>query len=192
MKKVIFTLLLLIVAIFVPCYAGLQGTIDSFQCEKEEGKDYFFLVKCEECRRLINESDYDNAERIPATGDETVIVVDGLDDKRSFGIKAPDGYELYDVRDVLGNSVRAMFGSWTSGYVGHTDNIYYLCSVGAIKNTYTFTFKKQAVGILTAGKDEKRHILYYDMSGRRVNNSRRGGIYVIHYSDGTYKKIMVK
>lgn len=104
---------------------------------------YFLVEKRVECKKLIDDGDYDSAVRVSATSDSVKITVDGLDDKRSFGIMVPDGYELYDVRDVLGNSVRAMFGSWTSGYVGHTDNIYYLCSVGAIKNTYTFTFNKK-------------------------------------------------
>ena len=104
---------------------------------------YFLVEKRVECKKLIDDGDYDSAVRVSATSDSVKITIDGLDDKRSFGIMVPDGYELYDVRDVLGNSVRAMFGSWTSGYVGHTDNIYYLCSVGAIKNTYTFTFNKK-------------------------------------------------
>lgn len=104
---------------------------------------YFLVEKRTECKKLIDDKDYDSALKVQASGSRVVITIDGLEDKRSFGIKVPSGYELSSVLDMLGNNVRAIFSSGTSGYAGHTDNIYYLCSVGYIKNTYTFTFNKK-------------------------------------------------
>ena len=61
----------------------------------------FKLVILEEQKKLVNDNDYDNAELIPATRDSVQVIVDTTK-KRSFGIKVPSGYTLFEVADTLG------------------------------------------------------------------------------------------
>lgn len=101
----------------------------------------FKLVVLEEQKKLINDSDYDNAELIPAARDSVQVIVDTTK-KRSFGIKVPSGYTLFEVVDILGQSVKSLFVEGVNGNAGHIKDIYYKTSIPYMNNHYIFTFKK--------------------------------------------------
>lgn len=101
----------------------------------------FKLVVLEEQRKLINDSDYDNAELIPAARDSVQVIVDTTK-KRSFGIKVPSGYTLFEVVDILGQSVKSLFVEGVDKNAGHIRDIYYKTSIPYMNNHYIFTFKK--------------------------------------------------
>ena len=101
----------------------------------------FKLVVLEEQKKLINDNDYDNAELIPATRDSVQVIVDTTK-KRSFGIKVPSGYTLFEVVDILGRSVKSLFVEGVNGNAGHIKDIYYKTSIPYMNNHYIFTFKK--------------------------------------------------
>lgn len=101
----------------------------------------FKLVVLEEQKKLINDNDYDNAELIPATRDSVQVIVDTTK-KRSFGIKVPSGYILFEVVDILGQSVKSLFVEGVNGNAGHIKDIYYKTSIPYMNNHYIFTFKK--------------------------------------------------
>ncbi len=101
----------------------------------------FKLVVLEEQKKLINDSDYDNAELIPATRDSVQVIVDTTK-KRSFGIKVPSGYTLFEVVDILGQSVKSLFVEGVDKNAGHIRDIYYKTSIPYMNNHYIFTFKK--------------------------------------------------
>lgn len=101
----------------------------------------FKLVVLEEQKKLINDNDYDNAELIPATRDSVQVIVDTTK-KRSFGIKVPSGYTLFEVVDILGQSVKSLFVEGVNGNAGHIKDIYYKTSIPYMNNHYIFTFKK--------------------------------------------------
>ena len=104
-------------------------------------KKNFKLVVLEEQKKLINNSDYDNAELIPATRDSVQVIVDTTK-KRSFGIKLPSGYTLFDVVDILGQSVKSLFVEGVDKNAGHIRDIYFKTSIPYMNNHYIFTFKK--------------------------------------------------
>lgn len=101
----------------------------------------FKLVVLEEQKKLINDNDYDNAELIPAARDSVQVIVDTTK-KRSFGIKVPSGYTLFEVVDILGQSVKSLFVEGVNGNAGHIKDIYYKTSIPYMNNHYIFTFKK--------------------------------------------------
>ena len=101
----------------------------------------FKLVVLEEQKKLINDSDYNNAELIPATRDSVQVIVDTTK-KRSFGIKVPSGYTLFEVVDILGQSVKSLFVEGVDKNAGHIRDIYYKTSIPYMNNHYIFTFKK--------------------------------------------------
>ncbi len=101
----------------------------------------FKLVVLEEQKKLINDSDYDNAELIPAARDSVQVIVDTTK-KRSFGIKVPSGYTLFEVVDILGQSVKSLFVEGVDKNAGHIRDIYYKTSIPYMNNHYIFTFKK--------------------------------------------------
>lgn len=101
----------------------------------------FKLVVLEEQKKLINDSDYDNAELIPAARDSVQVIVDTTK-KRSFGIKVPSGYTLFEVVDILGQSVKSLFVEGVDKNAGHIKDIYYKTSIPYMNNHYIFTFKK--------------------------------------------------
>lgn len=101
----------------------------------------FKLVVLEEQKKLINDSDYDNAELIPAVRDSVQVIVDTTK-KRSFGIKVPSGYTLFEVVDILGQSVKSLFVEGVDKNAGHIKDIYYKTSIPYMNNHYIFTFKK--------------------------------------------------
>lgn len=101
----------------------------------------FKLVVLEEQKKLINDNDYDNAELIPATRDSVQVIVDTTK-KRSFGIKVPSSYILFEVVDILGQSVKSLFVEGVNGNAGHIKDIYYKTSIPYMNNQYIFTFKK--------------------------------------------------
>lgn len=101
----------------------------------------FKLVVLEEQKKLVNDSDYDNAELIPATRDSVQVIVDTTK-KRSFGIKVPSGYTLFEVVDILGQSVKSLFVEGVDKNAGHIRDIYYKTSIPYMNNHYIFTFKK--------------------------------------------------
>lgn len=101
----------------------------------------FKLVVLEEQKKLINDSDYDNAELILAARDSVQVIVDTTK-KRSFGIKVPSGYTLFEVVDILGQSVKSLFVEGVNGNAGHIKDIYYKTSIPYMNNHYIFTFKK--------------------------------------------------
>lgn len=101
----------------------------------------FKLVVLEEQKKLINDGDYDNAELIPAARDSVQVIVDTTK-KRSFGIKVPSGYTLFEVVDILGQSVKSLFVEGVNGNAGHIKDIYYKTSIPYMNNHYIFTFKK--------------------------------------------------
>lgn len=101
----------------------------------------FKLVVLEEQKKLINDNDYDNAELIPAAHDSVQVIVDTTK-KRSFGIKVPSGYTLFEVVDILGQSVKSLFVEGVNGNAGHIKDIYYKTSIPYMNNHYIFTFKK--------------------------------------------------
>lgn len=101
----------------------------------------FKLVVLEEQKKLINDNDYDNAELIPATRDSVQVIVDTTK-KRSFGIKVPSDYTLFEVVDILGQSVKSLFVEGVNGNAGHIKDIYYKTSIPYMNNHYIFTFKK--------------------------------------------------
>lgn len=101
----------------------------------------FKLVVLEEQKKLVNDSDYDNAELIPAARDSVQVIVDTTK-KRSFGIKVPSGYTLFEVVDILGQSVKSLFVEGVNGNAGHIKDIYYKTSIPYMNNHYIFTFKK--------------------------------------------------
>lgn len=101
----------------------------------------FKLVVLEEQKKLINDNDYDNAELIPATRDSVQVIVDTTK-KRSFGIKVPSGYTLFEVVDILWQSVKSLFVEGVNGNAGHIKDIYYKTSIPYMNNHYIFTFKK--------------------------------------------------
>lgn len=101
----------------------------------------FKLKIVEEYKKLINDSDFDNAELIPASENEVKVAVDTTK-KRSFGIKVPDGYVLFEVVDILGQSIKNLFVEGTEKNAGHFRDIYYKTSVPYMNNHFIFTFKK--------------------------------------------------
>ena len=101
----------------------------------------FKLVVLEEQKKLVNDSDYNNAELIPATRDSVQVIVDTTK-KRSFGIKVPSGYTLFEVVDILGQSVKSLFVEGVDKNAGHIRDIYYKTSIPYMNNHYIFTFKK--------------------------------------------------
>ena len=101
----------------------------------------FKLVILEEQKKLVNDNDYDNAELIPATRDSVQVIVDTTK-KRSFGIKVPSGYTLFDVVDILGQSVKSLFVEGVDKNAGHIRDIYFKTSIPYMNNHYIFTFKK--------------------------------------------------
>lgn len=101
----------------------------------------FKLVVLEEQKKLVNDNDYDNAELIPAARDSVQVIVDTTK-KRSFGIKVPSGYTLFEVVDILGQSVKSLFVEGVNGNAGHIKDIYYKTSIPYMNNHYIFTFKK--------------------------------------------------
>ena len=101
----------------------------------------FKLVILEEQKKLVNDNDYDNAELIPATRDSVQVIVDTTK-KRSFGIKVPSGYTLFEVVDILGQSVRNLFVEGVDKNAGHIRDIYFKTSIPYMNNHYIFTFKK--------------------------------------------------
>lgn len=101
----------------------------------------FKLVVLEEQKKLINDSDYDNAELIPAARDSVQVIVDTTK-KRSFGIKVPSGYTLFEVVDILGQSVKSLFVEGVDKNAGHIRDIYFKTSIPYMNNHYIFTFKK--------------------------------------------------
>lgn len=101
----------------------------------------FKLIVLEEQKKLVNDSDYDNAELIPAARDSVQVIVDTTK-KRSFGIKVPSGYTLFEVVDILGQSVKSLFVEGVDKNAGHIKDIYYKTSIPYMNNHYIFTFKK--------------------------------------------------
>lgn len=101
----------------------------------------FKLVISEEQKKLINDNDYDNAELIPATRDSVQVIVDTTK-KRSFGIKVPSGYTLFEVVDILGQPVKNLFVEGVDKNAGHIRDIYFKTSIPYMNNHYIFTFKK--------------------------------------------------
>ena len=101
----------------------------------------FKLVILEEQKKLVNDNDYDNAELIPATRDSVQVIVDTTK-KRSFGIKVPPGYTLFEVVDILGQPVKSLFVEGVDKNAGHIRDIYFKTSIPYMNNHYIFTFKK--------------------------------------------------